>query len=101
MNAQRKVAEFLATHDADADPTYRVLDLASEVGELAKEVNDSTDYGDAPEDVAVDSDELGDALFALLALAESLDVDADAALDEALAKYEGRIEQTGDPGSGE
>ncbi|MFC7082145.1 MazG-like family protein [Halorussus caseinilyticus] len=101
MDAQRKVAEFLAEHEMDADPAYRILDLASEVGELAKDVNESTDYGAAPEDVAVNSDELGDALFALLAAAESLDVDADDAVDEALAKYEARIEATGDPGSGE
>lgn len=101
MDAQQHVAEFLAEHDMESDPAYRVLDLASEVGELAKEVNESTDYGDSPEDVAVNSDELGDALFALLALAESLDVDAEAALDEALAKYRGRIDETGDPGSGE
>jgi NTP pyrophosphatase (non-canonical NTP hydrolase) len=101
MRAQDRVAEFLAEHDMDADPAYRVLDLASEVGELAKDVNDSTDYGDSPEDVAVKSDELGDALFALLAVAESLDVDAGRALDEALEKYRGRIDETGDPGSGE
>ena len=100
MNAQQRVAEFLAEHDMDADPAYRILDLASEVGELAKDVNDSTGYGDSPDDVAVHVDEVGDALFALLAAAESLDVDAEAALDEALAKYEGRIEDSGDPGSG-
>ncbi|WP_115862505.1 MazG nucleotide pyrophosphohydrolase domain-containing protein [Halorussus litoreus] len=101
MNAQQRVAEFLATYEMDSDPAYRVLDLASEVGELAKDVNASTDYGDEPDAVAVNSDELGDALFALLAVAESLDVDADEALDEALVKYRDRIEETGDPGSGE
>jgi NTP pyrophosphatase (non-canonical NTP hydrolase) len=101
MNAQQNVAEFLAEHDMDADPAYRILDLASEVGELAKDANDSTDYGANPERLDVNSDELGDALFALLALAESLDVDAEEAVDEALAKYEARIEETGDAGSGE
>ena len=101
MNAQQQVADFLARHDMDADPAYRVLDLTSEVGELAKDVNESTDYGESPDDVAVNSDELGDALFALLALAESLDVDAESALDEALAKYRARIEETGSAGSGE
>lgn len=101
MNAQETVAQFLAEHDMDADPAYRILDLTSEVGELAKDVNDSTDYGGSPEEVAVKSDEIGDALFALLAVAESLDVDAEEALDEALAKYRTRIEETGDAGSGE
>ncbi|WP_128477081.1 MazG-like family protein [Halorussus pelagicus] len=101
MKPQRKVAEFLAEHEMDADPAYRILDLASEVGELAKDANESTDYGASPEQVDVNADELGDALFSLLAVAESLDADAEAALDEALAKYEQRIEATGDPGSGE
>ncbi|UPW01504.1 MazG-like family protein [Halorussus gelatinilyticus] len=101
MNSQQKVATFLADHEMDADPAYRVLDLASEVGELAKDANESTDYGADPDALDVKSDELGDALFALLALAESLDVDAEDALDEALAKYEARIEERGDPGSGE
>jgi len=101
MKAQREVADFLAEHEMDADPAYRILDLVSEVGELAKDANDSTDYGATPEKLDVKSDELGDALFALLSVAESLDVDAEEALDEALAKYEARIEETGDPGSGE
>jgi NTP pyrophosphatase (non-canonical NTP hydrolase) len=47
----------------------------------------------------VKRDEIGDALFSLLAFANSLDVDADAALDDALAKYERRIDATGDPSS--
>lgn len=42
------------------------------------------------------SDELGDALFGLLALAGSLDV----AAGEALAKYEDRFSESGSPGSG-
>src|SRR6056297_3329017 len=101
MKPQRKVETFLAEHEMDADPAYRILDLASEVGELAKDANESTDYGASPEELDVNADELGDALFSLLAVAESLDVDAETALDEALAKYEQRIEATGDPGSGE
>ncbi|MFC4450791.1 MazG nucleotide pyrophosphohydrolase domain-containing protein [Halorussus aquaticus] len=101
MKAQERVAEFFAEHDLEGEPAYQILDLASEVGELAKDVNDSTDYGASPEALDVKTDELGDALFALLAVAESLDVDADEALDEALAKYRTRIEETGDPGSGE
>lgn len=40
-------------------------------------------------------------LFALLALADSIDVDAGAALDESLAKYEAQIAASGAPDSGE
>jgi NTP pyrophosphatase (non-canonical NTP hydrolase) len=99
MDAQRRVAEFVATHDLHAAPEYRLLDLVSEVGELAKDANVSTDYGSTPEDVAINDDELGDALFALLALAESLDVDAGSALETALEKYEERIDTSGEPSS--
>ncbi|MEF8830204.1 MAG: MazG-like family protein [Halobacteriales archaeon] len=99
MDDQQRVASFLAAKGLGADPAHRVLDLASEVGELAKEVNESTDYG-ADDDVAVATDEVGDALFALLALAESLDQDASEALSASLAKYERRLDGSGDPGSG-
>jgi NTP pyrophosphatase (non-canonical NTP hydrolase) len=101
MDEQEAVAEFVATHGIDAPPTYRLLDLASEVGELAKDACESTDYGDDPDAVDLSRDELGDALFALLALADSLDYDAGAALDEALAKYEQRLDESGSAGSGE
>ena len=99
MDAQNRVAAFVADHDLDAPPAYRLLDLASELGEVGKEINESTDYGTDPGAVAVAEDEVGDALFALLALAERVDVDAEAALDTALAKYEERIERTGAVGS--
>lgn len=101
MEEQEKVAAFFEEHGLDGEPAYQILDLASEVGEIAKDAAESTGYGASPDDLDVKADELGDALFSLLAVAESLDVDAGAALDEALAKYRARIEETGDPGSGE
>ena len=99
MDEQRAVAAFVEEHDLAADPAYRILDLSSEVGEIAKDAAASTEYGDRPGELSVASDELGDALFALLALADALDVDAGEALDEALAKYERRLDDRGDAGS--
>lgn len=99
MDQQQDVAEFIETHDLRAPPAYRTLDLAAEVGEIAAAVAKSTEYGAAEESVALPEDEVGDALFALLALANELDIDAGAALDTALSKYEGRIESNGGPGS--
>jgi NTP pyrophosphatase (non-canonical NTP hydrolase) len=69
------------------------------VGELAEDANDSTGYGTDPGSLSIDEDELGDVLFALLAFAESLDVDAGDALDASVEKYERRIESSGGPGS--
>lgn len=101
MDAQDRVAAFVEEHDVRGEPAYKLLDLAAEVGELAADACDSTAYGTGEGDVEVARDEIGDALFSLLSFANAMDVDADAALDEALAKYERRIEETGDPGSRE
>lgn len=99
MDQQQTVAEFIETQDLRASPAYRALDLAAEVGEIAAAVAGSTEYGAEEGSVAVPEDEVGDALFALLALADGLDIDAGAALDTALSKYERRIESDGGPGS--
>jgi NTP pyrophosphatase (non-canonical NTP hydrolase) len=100
MTDQQTVAAFVDEHDLHAPPEFRLLDLVSEVGEVAKDATESTDYGANREDVAVSPDELGDVLFALYALAESLDVDADRALAESLDKYRERLADTGRPDSG-
>lgn len=101
MDAQTRVAEFIETNDLQAPAAYRLLDTISELGEVSKEVCTSTEYGSDPEAVDVPEDELGDALFALLALCSELDVDAGEALETALIKYERRIEAKGDAGSGQ
>jgi len=100
MDEQDRVAAFVDEHGLKADLPYRVLDLESEIGEIAKEVTTSTEYGATPGDAAIASDEIGDALFALLALADAAGVDAESALGESLAKYESRIDESGDAGSG-
>jgi NTP pyrophosphatase (non-canonical NTP hydrolase) len=100
MDEQERVAAFLREHDLEADPAYRVLDLAAEVGEVAADAAESADYGADPGSLTVSEDELGDVLFSLLAVAEACDLDAGAALERSLAKYERRTSETGDPGSG-
>ncbi|WP_436927795.1 MazG nucleotide pyrophosphohydrolase domain-containing protein [Halosimplex amylolyticum] len=99
MDAQDRVAAFVDEHDMDADPAYRILDLTAEIGEVAADAAKSSDYGAAPENLAVSEDELGDALFSLLATADALDIDAGAALETSLAKYERRLNESGDAGS--
>ena len=99
MDSQNRVAAFVDEHDMDADPAYRVLDLAAEVGEIAADAAKSSEYGASPDELSVSEDELGDALFALLATAEALDIDAEAALETSLGKYERRLGESGDAGS--
>ena len=99
-NWQRRVTDFAHRHDLLHDPTTHALDLVSEVGEVAKEVLLSTGYGRrAPRSRPQLADELGDALYSLLTLAEACGVDAGAALDAALEKYERRLTERGEPGS--
>ena len=96
---QQRVAAFLDDSGLHAPPAYRLLDLTAEIGEIAADAAKSSDYGADPEALSVRRDELGDALFSLLALAEELDMEADVALEEALDKYESRIDADGTPGS--
>ncbi|GAB7017318.1 MazG nucleotide pyrophosphohydrolase domain-containing protein [Halostagnicola sp. A-GB9-2] len=98
-NCQTTVNAFLEEHDLESPPENHVLDLSAEVGEIAGAINASTEYGSKPERAQVPRDELGDAMFSLLAVCASLDVDATAALEESIEKYERRIEESGNPGS--
>lgn len=99
MEEQQKVAEFIEEYDMDGTSEFRILDLVSEVGEVAKDATKSAGYGTEPENLSVKKDEIGDVLFSLLAVAESLEIDAGEALEIALEKYEKRIDEKGDPGS--
>jgi NTP pyrophosphatase (non-canonical NTP hydrolase) len=100
MEEQDQVASFVQRHEMEAPPVYRLLDVVSELGEVAKDVAESTDYGDSPADLDIASDEVGDVLFSLLALAEAAEIDAGEALDEALSKYDERITDSGTASSG-
>jgi NTP pyrophosphatase (non-canonical NTP hydrolase) len=100
LEPQRQVARFLRLHGLQHDPEIHALDLVSEVGELAKEVLLAAAYGRrSPQFRPELADEVGDALYSLLALAHVCDVDAGDALQAALSKVERRLAQRGDAGS--
>ena len=48
MDEQDRVAAFVDEYGLETDLAYHALDLESEVGEIAKEVTTSTDYGRNP-----------------------------------------------------
>ena len=100
MDPHDAVATFIEEHDLRADPEYRILDLVSEIGEVAKNVNTSTSYGEDPDTMRIQQDELGDILFATYALAHETGIDPGTALAESLDKYRNRMGSDGDPGSG-
>jgi NTP pyrophosphatase (non-canonical NTP hydrolase) len=100
MDLQRAVALFTQRHHLQHDVATHVLDLVSEVGELAKEVLLVTDYGRRPVQSRLQlANEIGDTLYSLLALAEVCGVDAEAALRAALTRYERRLAERGEVGS--
>lgn len=99
MEEQKKVEEFVEKHDMEATSAFRVLDLVAEVGEIASDAAKSADYGMKEGELEVKKDELGDALFSLISVANDLGIDLEEALDESLEKYEARIEEKGDAGS--
>jgi len=74
-------------------PLANLARLFEECGELARAVNQAHGPKLRKPDEAIVSanDELGDALYVLLVLANSLDLDAEAALSAALAKVAARV----------
>ncbi len=96
---QRKAVKFVKENNLDAPVEYRALDLVSEAGEIVKDITKSANYGNSPGQVEVKEDEIGDLLFSLFLLAEELDIDSEQAFNEAMKKYEERVDEKGDPGS--
>jgi NTP pyrophosphatase (non-canonical NTP hydrolase) len=98
---QNRVAQFVNEHQLEAPPESRLLDLVSELGELAKEVLKGSEYGAAPFRQTPDwQSELGDVFFSLVCLANSTEVDLEAALETVLEKYKTRLDGKGDASSG-
>ena len=102
---QNKVKEFneyvkKVAHRETMKIESRMLDVASEVGELSKEVLKNTKYGTKEFIVTDDFKlELGDVLYSILSMADEVGVDAVECLDRVLAKYKSRIDSKGNLGS--
>jgi NTP pyrophosphatase (non-canonical NTP hydrolase) len=98
---QERAADFVRESQLEAPMTARVLDLVSEVGEVAKEVLESSEYGRAAFHPGPSwREELGDAFFSLVCVANSSGIDLEQCLLEALARYGARLRERGDAGSG-
>ena len=83
-------------------PLSNLARLSEEVGELARELNEI--HGDKPSKSPADedriADELGDILFVVITLANSLDIDLDNALRQVLKKYDIRDSERFTPKAG-
>lgn len=82
-------------------PLSSLARLTEEVGELAREINHS--YGEKPKKSSEGRgnivSEIGDILFIVAALANSIEVDLDSAFEGVMAKYRGRDGQRWSQGS--
>ena len=93
---QKSVHAFITKHNLRTTPQTRYIDLVSEVGELGKEILTATGYGKTEFTLTAHTEsEIGDCLFSLLALCTEMNIDAEAALQKALKKYEARFTQKG------
>lgn len=91
MEVQNKVQEFILEHCLGDSANARLLDLVSEVGELAKEMLQASDYGEDDFSPGEDwNEEMGDVFFSLLCLANSTLVDLEKELERALKRYRRR-----------
>ena len=98
---QRVVREFTEKAGIEAALPSRLLDLTSEVGELAKELLCGTAYGKQEfKPTAGWSDELGDVAFVLFVLAAQSGVDLETATQRSMAKYKMRLGRSGTADSG-
>ena len=82
-------------------PVYaRILDIQSELGELAKEYLKHSKYGiDEFQLTESFKDEFGDVLYALLSLANELEISCDECLDISLNKLQNRMLKNNTMGS--
>ena len=73
-------------------PLSSLARLTEEIGELAREINHT--YGEKPKKASESEDsiaaEMGDILFILASLANSIGVDLDTAFEDVMAKYQQR-----------
>lgn len=101
---QKKVKEFndLKKCHKEKMPVYaRLLDIESEIGELAKEYLKSSKYGTRDFEMIDDfKEEFGDVLYAILSLSNELEISAEECLDIALEKMKKRMEKNNSFGSG-
>lgn len=87
-----KVRGFVRINNLQTGVVVRTLDLLSELGEVAKEILLSTDYGRKNHVSSLRfEEEMGDLFFSLLCLASAGNVDLEEALVRVLDKYQKRL----------
>lgn len=91
---QSKIQQFTKKYQLNSPVEHRLLDLVSEIGEVAKEVLKMSNYGRKPLECNDNlQSELGDTLYALITVANTFEIDLEEAVLGVLGKYEKRLEK--------
>lgn len=97
----KKFNEKKMAHEKPMPVAARLMDVQSELGELSKEYLKATKYGtfefSKTEDFSL---EFGDVLYSIISLGLESGVDIEKSLDDVLVKYQKRIEEKKNMGSG-
>lgn len=97
FEAQDSVRKFIEDKNINSSVGVRIIDLASEVGELSKEFLKGADYGKKEFEKTEEWDlEIGDVLFSLICIANQTQTDLESCLKHILEKYEKRFYEKGD-----
>lgn len=101
LEIQDLIKKFTEDKNINSPVSVRVIDLASEVGELSKEVLKGTSYGNKKFEKTKEwNSEIGDVLFSLICIANETETNLEDCLKYVLNKYENRFANKGDLGSG-
>ncbi len=97
---QEIVSKKVNQYDLETIPELRYVDLTTEIGEVGKELLKSSDYGKKQLSKTDSLEiEIGDVLFSLICIANTLNIDLETALLDAMKKYERRYTKKGNIGS--
>ena len=99
---QGLVSEMVKRYGLETTPELRYVDLTTEVGELGKELLKGSNYGKKTLEKTDNLEsEMGDTLFSLTCIANSLNIDLQTALVNVMKKYQKRFNEKGSIGSEE
>jgi NTP pyrophosphatase (non-canonical NTP hydrolase) len=86
--------DFITQHHLETQPAFSLLDILSELGEVAKELLKGTNYGRGEDntDAAGMREEIGDLMFAVAYLCTLYNVDPEEAMWESVRKFEKRLQ---------
>ena len=91
---QKRIKKFCSDNNMEPPVEHRMLDLVSEIGEVAKETLKMSNYGrqEIKHNEEIKS-ELGDVFYSLITVANSFNVDLEEALEQVLEKYNIRLKK--------